>query len=86
MSRRVASIDVGTNAIRFFAVEMEGDSIVRILAEERFPVRFGHGVFSEGHIIPEASSAALDGLERAAARMKELGIQKYRAVATSAVR
>lgn len=86
MSRRVASIDVGTNAIRFFAVEMEGDSIVRILAEERFPVRFGHGVFSEGHIIPEASAAALDGLERAAARMKELGIQKYRAVATSAVR
>ncbi len=86
MSRRVASIDVGTNAIRFFAVETEGDSISRILAEERFPVRFGHGVFSEGRISHEASAAALDGLQRAAALMKELSIEKYRAVATSAVR
>ncbi|HYW82004.1 MAG TPA: hypothetical protein VFB30_02035, partial [Spirochaetia bacterium] len=86
MSQRVASIDVGTNAIRFFAVEMDGDSISRVLAEERIPVRFGHGVFSEGRISPQEKEAALKGLERTAARMKELSIQKLRAVATSAVR
>ena len=86
MSQRIASIDVGTNAIRFFAVEIEGDTISRILAEERFPVRFGHGVFSSGRITPQEKEAALNGLERAAARMKELSVQKYRAVATSAVR
>jgi len=86
VSQRVASIDVGTNAIRFFAVEMDGDSISRVLAEERIPVRFGHGVFSEGRISPQEKEAALKGLERTAARMKELSIQKLRAVATSAVR
>jgi exopolyphosphatase / guanosine-5'-triphosphate,3'-diphosphate pyrophosphatase len=86
VSRRIASIDVGSNAIRFFAVEMDGDSISRILAEERFPVRFGHGVFSAGRISPEASLEALAGLERAAGQMQDLGIEKYRAVATSAVR
>ncbi len=86
MSHRIASIDVGTNAIRFFAVEMEGDSVSRVLSEARFPVRFGHGVFSAGRISADASAQALDGLERAAVQMKELGIQKYRAVATSAVR
>ena len=86
MSHRIASIDVGTNAIRFFAVEMEGDSVSRVLSEARFPVRFGHGVFSAGRISADASAQALEGLERAAVQMKELGIQKYRAVATSAVR
>ena len=86
MSHRIASIDVGTNAIRFFAVEMEGDSVTRVLSEARFPVRFGHGVFSAGRISADASAQALEGLERAAVQMKELGIQKYRAVATSAVR
>jgi exopolyphosphatase/guanosine-5'-triphosphate,3'-diphosphate pyrophosphatase len=86
VSHRIASIDVGTNAIRFFAVELEGDSVTRVLSEERFPVRFGHGVFSAGRISTDASAQALEGLERAAVQMKELGIQKYRAVATSAVR
>ena len=84
--QRIASIDMGTNAIRFFAVEMEGDSLSRVLAEERFAVRFGHGVFSAGRISPEASAGALEGLERISAQMKDLGIERYRAVATSAVR
>lgn len=86
MPRRVASIDLGTNAIRFYAVEMEGDTVSRVLAEARFPVRFGHGVFSAGRISPEDSAAALDGLEGVSTQMKDLGIQKYRAVATSAIR
>ena len=86
MPRRIASIDLGTNAIRFYAVEMEGDTVSRVLAEARFPVRFGHGVFSAGRISPEDSAAALDGLEGVSTQMKDLGIQKYRAVATSAIR
>jgi exopolyphosphatase / guanosine-5'-triphosphate,3'-diphosphate pyrophosphatase len=84
--QRIASVDVGTNAIRFFAVSMEGDAVSRVLAEARFPVRFGHGVFSSGRISPGAMSAAVEGLQRVAAQMKELDVQKYRAVATSAVR
>ena len=86
MPMRVASIDVGTNAIRFFAVEMEGDTVSRVLAEERFPVRFGHGVFTVGRISADAQEGAVDGLQKVAAQMKDLGIRKYRAVATCAVR
>ncbi|HVP19192.1 MAG TPA: Ppx/GppA phosphatase family protein [Spirochaetia bacterium] len=86
MIRRIASIDVGSNAIRFFAVEMDGDSLSRVLVEERFPVRFGHGVFSAGRISAEAASEAIAGLEHAAVKMKDLGVEKYRAVATAAIR
>jgi exopolyphosphatase/guanosine-5'-triphosphate,3'-diphosphate pyrophosphatase len=86
VSQRVASIDVGTNAIRFFAVEMDGDAVSRVLAETRFPVRFGHGVFATGRLSAEAVTEAMDGLQQTAVQMKDLGIQKYRAVATSAVR
>ncbi len=86
MPRRVASIDVGTNAIRFFAVEMEDDSISRVLAEERFPVRLGTGVFSTGRISQKMTSDALDALEGVSKRLAELDVEEYRAVATSALR
>jgi len=84
--QRIASIDVGTNAIRFLAVEMDGDTLSRVLAETRLPVRFGHGVFSTGRLSADAEGAAVEGLQKTATQMKQLGVQKYRAVATSAVR
>ena len=86
MGRRVAAIDVGTNAIRFYSVEVDGDSVARVLAEERFAVRLGHGVFADRRIDRAASAEAMDALAHASARMRELGIEEYRAVATSAIR
>jgi len=65
---------------------MDGDAVSGVLAEERYPVRFGHGVFSSGRMSAEAQSAAVAGLQKAAGCIKDLEIQKYRAVATSAVR
>ncbi|HVO39944.1 MAG TPA: Ppx/GppA phosphatase family protein [Spirochaetia bacterium] len=86
MPLRVAAVDVGTNAIRFLAVELDGEVPARTLSDKRFPVRIGHGVYSTGHISPDAASAAVESLTTVAASLKELGVEKYRAVATSAVR
>jgi len=50
------------------------------------PVRLGHGVFSTGRIDDTAAAEATAAIAQAGARMKELAIDRYRAVATSAVR
>ena len=83
---RVASIDVGTNAIRFLAAEFEDDASYRVIEETRLPLRMGHGVFNGDGIEPEMAAAAAEGLAQFSLRMKELSIARYRAVATSAVR
>jgi exopolyphosphatase / guanosine-5'-triphosphate,3'-diphosphate pyrophosphatase len=85
MSERVAAIDVGSNAIRFIAAESDAQSF-RVVEETRVPVRLGHGVFSTGRIDDTAAEEAAAGIARAGLRMKELGIDRSRAVATSAVR
>jgi exopolyphosphatase / guanosine-5'-triphosphate,3'-diphosphate pyrophosphatase len=86
MPERVAAIDVGSNAIRFFAAEPDDREGLRVLGETRVAVRLGHGVFSSGQIDAAAAAEASAGLAAAARQMSELSIARYRAVATSAVR
>ena len=86
MPERVAAIDVGSNAIRFFAAEPDGRDGIHVLAETRLGVRLGHGVFSSGQIEQAAAAEAVAGLVQAARQMADLSIGRYRAVATSAVR
>ena len=83
---RVASVDVGTNAIRFLAVEFQDEEQYRVIAETRLPIRFGHRVFTDGVIDPAAAAAAVDGLAQISLHMKDLAVARHRAVATSAVR
>jgi exopolyphosphatase/guanosine-5'-triphosphate,3'-diphosphate pyrophosphatase len=86
MPERVAAIDVGSNAIRFFAAESDEREGFHVVAESREAVRLGHGVFSSGQIDAAAGAEAAAGLAQAARQMTELSIERYRAVATSAVR
>jgi len=86
MPERVASIDVGSNAIRFLAAVPDAGEGFHALGETRVAVRLGHGVFSSGLIDPAAAAAAVAGLTQAARQMEDLSIERYRAVATSAVR
>ncbi|HEX6748334.1 MAG TPA: Ppx/GppA phosphatase family protein [Longimicrobium sp.] len=83
---RVAAVDVGSNAIRFLAAEFSAPGEYRVLEEERVPVRLGHDVFLTGKLTPEAIDAAAEAIARFRARMEALGIEDYRAVATSATR
>ena len=47
---RVACVDMGSNAIRFFAAEFASPSEFTVLADERLPVRLGAGVFVAGRL------------------------------------
>lgn len=83
---RTAAIDIGSNAIRFLAAEFIQPSRYVVLEQVRAPVRLGHDAFLSGRLAPAAMDAAVETLAACAGRMKALGIERYRAVATSAVR
>ena len=83
---RVACVDMGSNAIRFLAAEVSSESEYEVLAGERAPVRLGHGVYLSGRLEATAMDAAVEALARFLLKMDSLGIEHYRAVATSAVR
>lgn len=83
---RVGGIDVGSNAIRFLAAEFTSPTEYRVLAEKREPVRLGHAVFLSGKLAPETMEAAVEAIAGFRVQMQDLGIEHYRAVATSATR
>jgi len=83
---RVAAVDMGSNAIRFLVAEFASEAQYATLASERVPVRLGHGVYLSGRLDQAAMDAAVANLERFRGQMAELGVEHYRAVATSAVR
>jgi exopolyphosphatase/guanosine-5'-triphosphate,3'-diphosphate pyrophosphatase len=83
---RVASIDVGSNAIRFLAAEFTAPTRYQVLAEMREPVRLGHEVFLSGKLARGAMEAAVQAIAVFRLQMEALGIGHYRAVATSATR
>jgi exopolyphosphatase/guanosine-5'-triphosphate,3'-diphosphate pyrophosphatase len=83
---RVASIDVGSNALRFLAAEFKNQGEFDLLLNDRYPLRLGHDVFLSGKMTAETISSAVEGLKTFSDNMRRLDIQKYRAVATSAVR
>ena len=83
---RVACVDMGSNAIRFLAAEFTSESEFEVLDGERAPVRLGHGVYLSGRLVADAMDGAVEALVRFRQKMDSLGIEHYRAVATSAVR
>lgn len=83
---RVASIDTGSNGIRFEAAEFASPDAWQSLASERIPVRLSKSVFISGRVESKAMDAAASAFRAFAPRMKELHVRHYRAVATSAVR
>jgi exopolyphosphatase/guanosine-5'-triphosphate,3'-diphosphate pyrophosphatase len=83
---RLASIDVGSNAIRLLIGEVDGSRAYRVITQERFPVRLGHNAFRHGSLAPEMADRAVRGLSLFRRQMETLNVTRYRAVATSAVR
>jgi exopolyphosphatase/guanosine-5'-triphosphate,3'-diphosphate pyrophosphatase len=83
---RVAAVDLGSNAIRFLAAEFPAVGQFVTVEAERAPVRLGHDVFLSGKLTREAMASAVEVLRNFRTRMDALGVSRYRAVATSAVR
>ena len=83
---RLASIDIGSNAIRLFVGQRTQSGRVTILEDQRASVRLGKDAFSAGYIKP----VTLKELERALKHFRnvcqQLNVTKIRAVGTSALR
>jgi len=83
---RVGCVDAGSNAIRFLAAEFTEPTEFEPLAYERVPVRLGHQVFHTGRLAPQAMEGAAIAFASFRDQMKELELDAFRAVATSAIR
>ena len=83
---RVGAIDIGSNAMRLLAAEFTEAHLFEVLDSQRVPVRLGHDVFLTGKLAPEVMDAAVAAMKGFRETLDGLGITRYRAVATSAVR
>ncbi|HNX92570.1 MAG TPA: Ppx/GppA phosphatase family protein [Syntrophomonas sp.] len=80
-----AAIDIGSNSCRLLIAEKE-DSGLRILYKEIETTRLGAGLGQTGRISEEAAQHSWRWLEKIQPLLKAYDVQRYRAVATSAVR
>ena len=83
---RAAAIDIGSNAMRFVAVEFLDPTRWNVLEQVRSPVRLGRGAFAARRLADDAIEAAVQTLAGYARLLETRDIAHYRAVATSAVR
>jgi len=81
---RVAAVDVGTNSTRLLVAEATDP--LRVLDRRMRITRLGKGVDSTNHLDDAALARTLDCVADYAARWQELGAERVRIAATSAVR
>lgn len=84
--RKLAAVDVGSNAIRFAVAEVVEPGRLEPVESSRIALRLGTDAFGPGSLQPATLDAAVEALQQLRRRMDELGIVWYRAVATSATR
>ena len=82
---RVAAVDVGTNSVRLLVAERGGDGL-RPVERLMTITRLGAGVDATGHLDDAALERTLSCLAGYAQRWTDLGAQRVRISATSAVR
>jgi exopolyphosphatase/guanosine-5'-triphosphate,3'-diphosphate pyrophosphatase len=82
---KVGAIDIGTNTVRLLVSE-HVDGKWRDIAREMDIARLGEGVNETRQIKPEAIERAVVVLSRYKEEMDRFGVERYRAVATSAMR
>ena len=86
MPSTIAAIDVGSNAIRLAIARVMSGGTYEVVHLAREPVRLGHDVFATNRISPETIKAALIAFRRFRELLNKHSVNRFRAVATSAVR
>jgi len=86
MSRVIAAIDVGSNAIRLAIANVDAAGHYQIIHSAREPVRLGQDVFATGRISDVTRKAALEAFRRFRERLSQYSVTRFKAVATSALR
>ena len=82
---KVAAVDIGTNSMRLLVVHRVGDGLVELGRYERV-TGLGRGVDATEELSEEAMDRTLLALSEFGGRMREMGVERRRAVATSASR
>lgn len=83
---RLAAIDVGSNSIHMLVAQVEPDGRFRILDRAKEMVRLGSRTLLDGSLSPEAMAKGLRALSAFKTLADRQGVQRIRAVATSAIR
>lgn len=84
--QRLGAIDCGSNAIRMVIADSFGPGQLGRVEVERVPVRLGHGAFTRGELDNDTIDRAVAAFVRFRERFDATAVERYRAVATSAVR
>ncbi len=85
LGMRIASIDVGSNSIHMVIAQVESDGRFRVLDRAKEMVRLGRRMGS-GRLSAEAMNAGLRTLAAFRTLAERQGVDRFKAVATSAVR
>lgn len=83
---RVAAIDAGSNAIRFVVADFDGPLSYSVVHKVREPIRLGHHVFTRGGLDEDTMDLAVAAFRLFRRHIDALGVERFRAVATSATR
>lgn len=84
-SRRLAAVDIGSNAIRMILAE-QNDSNIHILERFRFPIRLGADVFKDGKLSAKTIRNAAKTFKEFSKLANRFRVRSILAVGTSALR
>ncbi len=84
-TRRLAAIDIGTVTTRLLVADVSDSGIVEV-ARSTDITHLGEGLTASGRLAPDAMQRVADVIGRYAATMRELGVERFTALATSASR
>jgi exopolyphosphatase/guanosine-5'-triphosphate,3'-diphosphate pyrophosphatase len=82
----IAAIDAGSNAVRLSVARAHSALDIEPLLTERYSLRLGEGVFIRHRFTEDIVKKGVKAFRHLHEIMEELGVTKYRAVATSATR
>src|ERR1051326_3152484 len=82
----IASIDVGSNAIRLAVANVDSNGEYRTVYNERAPVRLGQDVFTKGLISTHTIDRMLEAFGEFRKKLDDHAVTHVKAVATSALR
>lgn len=84
--KRLASVDVGTNTLRYLVAEVDQDHRITEQAGGREMTRLGEGIIATGHLSDAAMDRSVAALSAFAEAIRKAAPDEVMAVATSAVR
>jgi len=81
-----AGVDIGSNSFRLIIADIQDDKIIKIVHEERTITRLAEGLIETGGLREENINKSVEVLCAYKKTIDEFGINKYKFIATSAVR